>query len=171
MPVLTRRASRLWRSVPNALRLVEPKGSHRSSLFQNKQKSPHKAGCFVYGGEGGIRTLDTLLTYTPLAGERLQPLGHFSKFCYSRFCLMLLSSSSVKRCWPLYTLLAGSSLVETNWAGRLPYLFMIEVPSRISRCTILNFVSDSLSDVTPYCAHPAPKLPNTRLLWAEPRGA
>ena len=31
------------------------------------------------GGEGGIRTLDTLLTYTPLAGERLQPLGHFSK--------------------------------------------------------------------------------------------
>ena len=32
----------------------------------------------VFGGEGGIRTLDTLLTYTPLAGERLQPLGHFS---------------------------------------------------------------------------------------------
>ena len=32
------------------------------------------------GGEGGIRTLDTRLTYTPLAGERLQPLGHFSEF-------------------------------------------------------------------------------------------
>ena len=31
-----------------------------------------------YGGERGIRTLDTLLTYTPLAGERLQPLGHLS---------------------------------------------------------------------------------------------
>ena len=30
------------------------------------------------GGDGGIRTLDTLLTYTPLAGERLQPLGHVS---------------------------------------------------------------------------------------------
>ncbi len=30
------------------------------------------------GGEGGIRTLDTLLRYTPLAGVRLQPLGHFS---------------------------------------------------------------------------------------------
>ena len=84
VPVLTRRASRLWRSVPNALRLVEPKGSHRSSLFQNKQKSPHKAGCFVYGGEGGIRTLDTLLTYTPLAGERLQPLGHFSGSWYQK---------------------------------------------------------------------------------------
>ena len=34
---------------------------------------------FISGGEGGIRTLDTRLTYTPLAGERLQPLGHFSK--------------------------------------------------------------------------------------------
>ena len=30
------------------------------------------------GGEEGIRTLDTLITYTPLAGERLQPLGHLS---------------------------------------------------------------------------------------------
>ena len=34
----------------------------------------------INGGEGGIRTLDTLLTYTPLAGERLQPLGHFSEY-------------------------------------------------------------------------------------------
>ena len=30
------------------------------------------------GGEGGIRTLDGLLTHTPLAGARLQPLGHLS---------------------------------------------------------------------------------------------
>ena len=30
------------------------------------------------GGEEGIRTLDTLLTHTPLAGERLRPLGHLS---------------------------------------------------------------------------------------------
>ena len=30
------------------------------------------------GGEGGIRTLDGRLTHTPLAGERLQPLGHLS---------------------------------------------------------------------------------------------
>ena len=30
------------------------------------------------GGDRGIRTLDTLLTYTPLAGERLRPLGHVS---------------------------------------------------------------------------------------------
>ena len=31
------------------------------------------------GGEGGIRTLDTGLGYTPLAGERLRPLGHLSE--------------------------------------------------------------------------------------------
>ncbi len=32
------------------------------------------------GGEGGIRTLDrSIHSYTRLAGERLQPLGHFSQ--------------------------------------------------------------------------------------------
>ena len=30
------------------------------------------------GGEGGIRTHDEVLPHTPLAGERLQPLGHLS---------------------------------------------------------------------------------------------
>ena len=114
VPVLTRRASRLWRSVPNALRLVEPKGSHRSSLFQNKQKSPHKAGCFVYGGEGGIRTLDTLLTYTPLAGERLQPLGHFSRFCLLRLSLVLLLRSPVAR----YSVLCTSPFGSPSYRRR-----------------------------------------------------
>ena len=33
---------------------------------------------FQSGGERGIRTLDGLLTYTPLAGARLRPLGHLS---------------------------------------------------------------------------------------------
>ena len=37
-----------------------------------------KAGFFNDGGEGGIRTLDRGLAYTPLAGERLQPLGHLT---------------------------------------------------------------------------------------------
>ena len=40
----------------------------------------------LYGGEGGIRTLDGLLTHTPLAGERLQPLGHLSGILRSTFC-------------------------------------------------------------------------------------
>ena len=30
------------------------------------------------GGEGGIRTLDTLLTYTHFPGVRFQPLTHFT---------------------------------------------------------------------------------------------
>ncbi len=47
---------------------------------------------FYIGGEGGIRTLDTDKPYTPLAGERLQPLGHFSKYSYlsSKAMLALL---------------------------------------------------------------------------------
>ena len=32
----------------------------------------------AWSGEGGIRTHDERLTHTPLAGERLQPLGHLS---------------------------------------------------------------------------------------------
>ena len=31
-----------------------------------------------FGGEEGIRTLDAGLPHTPLAGERLRPLGHLS---------------------------------------------------------------------------------------------
>ena len=31
-----------------------------------------------FGGERGIRTLEGLLTLTPLAGVRLRPLGHLS---------------------------------------------------------------------------------------------
>ncbi len=30
------------------------------------------------GGERGIRTLDGILSHTPLAGARLRPLGHLS---------------------------------------------------------------------------------------------
>ena len=40
-----------------------------------------RASCDVgalAGGEGGIRTLDGLMAHTPLAGERLRPLGHLS---------------------------------------------------------------------------------------------
>ncbi len=34
------------------------------------------------GGEGGIRTLEGLLTLTPLAGERFRPLSHLSDYRY-----------------------------------------------------------------------------------------
>ena len=46
---------------------------------QNTSNKPSKLiKQFTFGGEGGIRTLDELLTHTPLAGERLRPLGHLS---------------------------------------------------------------------------------------------
>ena len=38
----------------------------------------------MFGGEGGVRTLDTLLTYTHFPGVRLQPLGHLTKGSRSR---------------------------------------------------------------------------------------
>ena len=37
----------------------------------------------VTGGERGIRTLEGLLTLTPLAGVRLRPLGHLSALAKS----------------------------------------------------------------------------------------
>jgi hypothetical protein len=49
------------------------------SILHKKTPSIKYLG-LIYGGERGIRTLDTLLTYTPLAGARLQPLGQLSKF-------------------------------------------------------------------------------------------
>ena len=41
-----------------------------------KKKGPKKP-FLDFGGEGGIRTLDTL-PYTHFPGVRLRPLGHFS---------------------------------------------------------------------------------------------
>jgi hypothetical protein len=46
-----------------------------------KEKTPESTalrGSHLFGGDGGIRTLDTLLAYAPLAGEYLRPLGHIS---------------------------------------------------------------------------------------------
>ena len=52
--------------------------------LSTQKKSPvSRIRGIIFGGEGGIRTLDTLLTYTPLAGARLQPLGHFSINLYT----------------------------------------------------------------------------------------
>src|SRR5690606_3933210 len=48
------------------------------------------------GGEGGIRTLDTLLTYTHFPGVRLQPLGHLSANLSTR--ISILATSFPVRC-------------------------------------------------------------------------
>ncbi len=46
----------------------------------NAKTPARKQGFFKFGGEGGIRTLDTL-PYTHFPGVLLQPLGHLTKFC------------------------------------------------------------------------------------------
>ena len=40
---------------------------------------PAREGAVQFSGQGGIRTRDTLLTYTRSPGVRLQPLGHLSR--------------------------------------------------------------------------------------------
>ena len=53
----------------------------------SRNKKPRDCGAlylpisiWLFGGEGGIRTLDTLLTYTHFPGVLLQPLGHLTLF-------------------------------------------------------------------------------------------
>ena len=58
--------------------------SSQPSLSNIFNKST-KADLIKYGGERGIRTLDELLTHTPLAGERLQPLGHLSNLLVTSY--------------------------------------------------------------------------------------
>ena len=68
--------------------LLEPgEGSHPPSMgirfcCATRCKKPTLRSVFQFGGEGGIRTLDTL-PYTHFPGVLLQPLGHLTKlFCY-----------------------------------------------------------------------------------------
>ena len=56
--------------------LVEPKGSSTPPSL-TKPKKALTGPFFDFGGEGGIRTLDTL-PYTHFPGVRLRPLGHLS---------------------------------------------------------------------------------------------
>ncbi len=44
-----------------------------------KTKRPREGVLLFSGGERGIRTLEGLLTLTPLAGERFRPLSHLSR--------------------------------------------------------------------------------------------
>ena len=74
------------RGLSNWLRqLSNPGRGFSSPPVENiKEKSPYfRTGSHLeYGGEGGIRTPDTL-PYTHFPGVLLQPLGHLTKlFCY-----------------------------------------------------------------------------------------
>ena len=63
---------------------------------------------FSDGGEEGIRTLDALLTHTPLAGERLRPLGHLSTCgdsegarVFQALSIRIVNSKCLASDWPL----------------------------------------------------------------------
>ncbi|KTD21133.1 hypothetical protein Llon_1231 [Legionella londiniensis] len=56
---------------PGRIRTSDP-------LVRSQILYPTELRARVRGGERGIRTLDGLLAHTPLAGERLRPLGHLS---------------------------------------------------------------------------------------------
>jgi hypothetical protein len=69
---------------PPAERIVSGLKARLPDIDDTQTQKGHRknAGApfaFMCGGERGIRTLDGLLTHTPLAGERLRPLGHLSK--------------------------------------------------------------------------------------------
>ena len=72
------------RSVQLALPVVEPRSGVLIPPAENiKEKSPYlRTGSHLeYGGEGGIRTPDTL-PYTHFPGVLLQPLGHLTKLSF-----------------------------------------------------------------------------------------
>ncbi len=49
-------------------------------LYPTELRARKRIDVIFINGEGGIRTLDgDLKPHTPLAGERLQPLGHLSE--------------------------------------------------------------------------------------------
>ncbi len=72
-PAGVTRDARTSKSV--VLPICDALGLNRS--FRSTNKKGAQVSPFLIGGEGGIRTLDEL-PHTPLAGERLQPLGHLS---------------------------------------------------------------------------------------------
>ena len=78
-------------------KLVRPEGFEPPTLwFVARYSIQLSYGRIFYtfiGGEGGIRTLDGLLTHTPLAGERLRPLGHLS-IQWSRIISVIMRPST-----------------------------------------------------------------------------
>jgi hypothetical protein len=64
----------LINGAPGRIRTSDP-------LVRSQILYPTELRALCPGGERGIRTLDGLLAHTPLAGERLRPLGHLSEQC------------------------------------------------------------------------------------------
>jgi hypothetical protein len=87
-----------WRNRSNPLSGSNPLSLVDLMQIFSRAALRRAAGDFLYGGERGIRTLDRGLTYTPLAGARLQPLGHLSKNArksYHTSCQMAVGSGFI----------------------------------------------------------------------------
>ena len=66
------------RASPDAASFPNPLARGFSSHSVSTNTNAPAGALFVCGGESGIRTHDTLLTYTHFPGVRLRPLGHLS---------------------------------------------------------------------------------------------
>ena len=69
-----------WRQVKNEVRTRSPAGDRRRAVRPSHRRGEQSemARDIESGGEDGSRTHEALLEPTPLAGERLRPLGHLS---------------------------------------------------------------------------------------------
>ena len=57
---------------------------YKIKFYRHKKPFKNKGLIKLYGGERGIRTLETLLTLTHFPGVLLQPLGHLTvNYCNS----------------------------------------------------------------------------------------
>ena len=122
-----RRRPKRFRVLSNPTRLL----THPSP----QQKTRHKAGLFVSGGEGGIRTLDRGLAYTPLAGERLQPLGHLTKYVFELgFKQVQERRPQVARC----SSLRSSSLRDQPAVAQVKNLSAARPPHRFSIKAVIH---------------------------------
>ena len=76
-------------TLTSSLAAAPPRESNRDRIpyFSGpKKRRPPKGGLLFFGGgERGIRTLEGLLTLTPLAGERFRPLSHLSELRALKF--------------------------------------------------------------------------------------
>ncbi len=75
-----------------AIRLFSQIHAGQASLAAagTEMQKPRLRGVFQFGGEGGIRTLDTL-PYTHFPGVLLQPLGHLTKLFHHEAALYALN--------------------------------------------------------------------------------
>jgi hypothetical protein len=92
-----------------------------------------------FGGERGIRTLDGILSHTPLAGERLRPLGHLSIrwnwIIAGKACRSMLYFKKIKKKY-------FSNQKKSNLALRFQIAFFEVYISKRFYANIVNFLDD-----------------------------